>query len=72
MMAKNTPLPGQCGWKVEVGPPSAMTRMKVLEEKDEWIPNPQSGEKRNAKLARGWVMPGDPWNKKKEGVSKRR
>ena len=72
MLAKNIPLPGQCGWKVEIGPPSAMTRMKVLEEKDEWIPNPQSGEKRNAKLARGWVMPGDPWNKKKEGVSKRR
>ena len=72
MLAKNTPLPGQCGWKLDVGPPSAMTRTKVMEEKDEWIPAPQSGEKRNAKLARGWVMPGDPWNKKKEGVSRRR
>lgn len=72
MLAKNTPLPGQCGWKLEVGPPSAMTRMKVMEERDDWIPTPQSGEKRNAKLARGWVMPGDPWNKKKEGVSRRR
>lgn len=72
MLAKNTPLPGQCGWKLEVGPASAMTRMKVLPEKDEWIPAPQSSEKRNAKLARGWVMPGDPWNKKKEGLGRRR
>ena len=72
MLAKNIPLPGQCGWKLDVGPPSAMTRMKVMAEKDEWIPAPQSGEKRNAKLARGWVMPVDPWNKKKEGVGKRR
>ncbi|MCJ1428675.1 hypothetical protein MMC29_006586 [Sticta canariensis] len=72
MLAKNTPLPGQCGWKLEVGPPSGMTRTKVMEDKDDWIPAPQSGEKRNAKLARGWVMPGDPWNKKKEGVTRRR
>lgn len=72
MLAKETPLPGQYGWKLEVGPPSEMTRTKVLSEKDDWIPTPQCGEKRNAKLARGWVMPGDPWNKKKEGVSRRR
>lgn len=72
MLAKNTPLPGQCGWKLDIGPPSAMTRTKIMAEKDEWIPAPQSGEKRNAKLARGWVMPGDPWNKKKEAVGKRR
>jgi hypothetical protein len=72
MLAKNTPLDGQCGWKLDVGPPSAMTRMKVLPEKDDWIPAPQSSEKRNAKLARGWVMPSDPWNKKKEGLGRRR
>ena len=72
MLAKNIALPGQCGWKLDVGPASAMTRMKVLPEKDDWIPSPQSSEKRNAKLARGWVMPSDPWNKKKEGGGRRR
>lgn len=72
MLAKHTPLPGQCGWKLDVGPPSAWTRKKVMPEKETWIPEPQSSEKRNAKLARGWVMPGDPLNKKKEGGGRRR
>ena len=67
MLAKEEPLPGQCGWRLEVGAPVAMTRMHVMEEKDQWIPDPQISEKRVAKTVRGWVMPGDPWNKKKEG-----
>ena len=72
MLANNIPLPGQCGWKMDVGPPGAMTRTKILPEKDAWIPEPQSGEKRTAKLARGWVLPGDPWHKKREGMGRRR
>ena len=67
MLAKDQPLPGQCGWKIDVGAPSAMTRMHVMENKDDWIPDPQVGEKRDAKRIRGWVLPSDPWNKKKEG-----
>lgn len=66
MLARDTPLPGQCGWKLDVGAPAAMTRMHIMEKKDDWIPDPQIGEKRDAKTARGWVMPKDPWNKKKE------
>ena len=66
MLAKEEPLPGQCGWRLDVGAPAAMTRMHVMEEKDEWIPDPQMGEKRDAKRVRGWVMPNDPWNKRKE------
>ncbi|KAL8937006.1 MAG: hypothetical protein Q9211_003910 [Gyalolechia sp. 1 TL-2023] len=67
MLAKDEPLPGQLGWKVEVGPPGDVTRNKVLEKKDVWIPEPGMAEKRCAKTVRGWVMPGDPWNRKKEG-----
>ena len=67
MLAKEEPLPGQCGWRVSVGAPAAMTRQKVLPEKDTWIPMPQTGEKRDAKTVRGWIWPSDPWSKKKEG-----
>ncbi|KAL8918913.1 MAG: hypothetical protein Q9172_005208 [Xanthocarpia lactea] len=67
MLAKDDPLPGQLGWKVEIGPPGDVTRSKVLEKKDAWIPEPGMAEKRVAKTVRGWVMPSDPWNRKKEG-----
>ena len=69
MLARDTPLPGQtCGWKLDVGPPCAMTRMNVLEGgKDAWIPEPGLGEMREARRLRGWVWPADPWNRKKEG-----
>ena len=74
MLAKDSPsyglhepLPGQVGWRVDVGPPAALTRMKVLPEKDAWIPGTQKGETRNAKTVRGWVMPGDPFHRQKEG-----
>ncbi|KAL8764929.1 MAG: hypothetical protein Q9209_007822 [Squamulea sp. 1 TL-2023] len=67
MMAKDEPLPGQLGWRVEIGPPGDVTRSKVLEKKDTWIPEPGMAEKRVAKTIRGWVMPSDPWNRKKEG-----
>ncbi len=67
MLARNVPLQGQCGWQVEVGPPCAVSRQKVLGERDAWIPSPGVSESRNAKTARGWVQPGDPYNKKKEG-----
>ena len=70
MLAKDEPLPGQLGWKVEVGPPADLTRSKVLEKKDAWIREPQVGEKRGAKRMRGWVMPSDPLNRKMEGGRK--
>ncbi|KAI4254157.1 MAG: hypothetical protein LQ352_003264 [Teloschistes flavicans] len=67
MLAKDEPLPGQLGWRVEIGPPGDVTRSKVMEKKDVWIPEPGMAEKRCAKTIRGWVMPSDPWNRKKEG-----
>jgi len=69
MLAKEDGLPGQMGWRVEVGPAAGMSRMKVLGEgRDEWIPGIQKGEMRAAKTVRGWVLPADPFHRGKEGA----
>jgi len=41
--------------------------------KDKWIPEPQMGEKREARTVRGWVWPSDPWHKREgeRGVERR-
>ena len=67
MLAKEQSLPGQCGSKINIGQPSAMTRQLILPEKDDWIPKPTQGDMRVAKRVRGWVWPKDPYNKKREG-----
>lgn len=67
MLAKEQPLPGQCGWKINIGAPIARTRQLTIEAKDEWIPKPAQGEMRVAKRIRGWVWPKDAYNKKREG-----
>jgi hypothetical protein len=66
MLAKDEPLPGQCGWKLSIGAPAALTRKRVMKEKDSWIPQPGVKEKRMAKVKRGWIMPEDPWSRKRE------
>lgn len=84
MLAKSTPLPGQPGSFMDVGGPGAMTRQRIWlgidladhergkDGKDKWIPEPQMGEKRDAKRIRGWVWPQDPWHKREgNGVGKR-
>lgn len=86
MLAKATPLPGQAGGFMDVGGPGAMTRQRVLpttaldsgveerkaDGRDKWIPEPQVGEKRDAKRVRGWVWPNDPWHKREGmGVGRR-
>lgn len=70
MLAKEEPLPGQYGWKLEVGGPSGLTRQKHV-DKDEWIPKPIQKEKREAKTIRGWVWPEEPLSKKERGSSRR-
>lgn len=40
--------------------------------RDKWMPEPQVGEKRDAKTARGWVWPSDPWHKREGGRRSRR
>jgi hypothetical protein len=76
MLAKSTPLPGQAGSFMDVGGPGALTRQRIWsgfdlaenergkEGKDKWIPEPQMGERRDAKRIRGWVWPQDPWHKR--------
>lgn len=70
MLAKNSPLPGQCGWKLDVGGPAALTRKNHL-ERDKWMLKPEGREKRDAKRNRGWVMPDEPLSRKECGKPKR-
>ncbi|WYZ42733.1 hypothetical protein EsH8_VI_000432 [Colletotrichum jinshuiense] len=53
-------------WRAEIGAPAEGTRRKAL-PRDEWMPKPQLAEKREAKRARGWVMPEDPVGRKELG-----
>jgi hypothetical protein len=66
MLAKDDVLPGQVGWKAEIGAPAEGTRRKCL-PKDEWIPEPQLAEKREGKRARGWVWPEEAVGRKELG-----
>ncbi|KAK2770017.1 hypothetical protein FQN52_009026 [Onygenales sp. PD_12] len=71
MLSKAVPLPSQPSWHLNVGGPGALTRQRILPEgKDKWIPEPQTGEKRDAKRVRGWVWPQDPWNRREGGQTK--
>ena len=73
MLAGNTPLDGQFRWKIDVGPPEAQSRAKVLREgiegRDEWMPKVHTSEQRSARTARGWAWPEDPVHRAKEGVN---
>jgi hypothetical protein len=66
MLARDDPFPGQVGWKSEIGAPAEGTRRKCL-PKDDWIPEPQLAEKREAKRARGWVWPEESVGRKELG-----
>ncbi|KAF2724885.1 hypothetical protein K431DRAFT_281361 [Polychaeton citri CBS 116435] len=71
MLAKEQPIPGQYGWRMDVGYPAAMTRRNHL-PRDSWIPNPISIDKRDAKKVRGWVWPDEPLSKREYGRGRRR
>jgi len=54
MLAGDSPLQGQYGWRLKVGDSAAMTRKRHL-DRDEWMPKPNQREMREAKRGRGWV-----------------
>ncbi|KAI0534345.1 hypothetical protein GGR58DRAFT_483122 [Xylaria digitata] len=66
MLAGDEPTPGHAPWKAEIGAPAEGTRRKAL-ARDDWMPQPQLAEKREAKRARGWVLPEDPVGRKELG-----
>ncbi|KAJ5918809.1 hypothetical protein N7454_009953 [Penicillium verhagenii] len=68
MLSKSVPLPHQPSAHLNVGGPGALTRQRTLPEpKDNWIPEPQIGERRDAKRVRGWVWPQDAWHRREGG-----
>ncbi|KAI3331724.1 hypothetical protein HD806DRAFT_167934 [Xylariaceae sp. AK1471] len=66
MLASDEPVSGHAPWKAEIGAPAEGTRRKAL-PRDDWMPQPQLAEKREAKRARGWVLPEDPVGRKELG-----
>ncbi|CAG8312226.1 unnamed protein product [Penicillium salamii] len=72
MLSKSVPLPHQPSAHLNVGGPGALTRQRILSEpKDKWIPEPQIGERRDAKRVRGWVWPMDAWHRREGGGASR-
>ena len=73
MLSKSVPLPSQLSAHLNVGGPGALTRQRILAVgKDKWIPEPQIGERRDAKRVRGWVWPQDAWHRREGGISRAR
>lgn len=71
MLSKSVPLPNQPSAYLNVGRPSALTRQRILPEpKDKWIPEPQIGERRDAKRVRGWIWPMDAWHRREAPKSR--
>ncbi|KAH8800811.1 hypothetical protein F5884DRAFT_808897 [Xylogone sp. PMI_703] len=63
MLAKDDVLPGQVGWKIEVGNPK-YTSIKGL-PKEEWMPKLLIYERRMANRTRGWIWPDGKRRRKK-------
>jgi len=73
MLCADQPLEGQCGWKVDVGPPVALSRQKVLGEgRDKEMQAVGVQESRIAKTRRGWVWPENDFHRIKEGRAAKR
>ncbi|KAI1825966.1 hypothetical protein F4861DRAFT_144977 [Xylaria intraflava] len=66
MLSSDEQVPDQASWRAEIGAPAEGTRRKAL-PRDNWMPQPQLSEKREAKRARGWVLPEDPVGRKELG-----
>lgn len=66
MLAGDEPMPGMAHWKAEIGAPAEGTRRKAL-PRDDWMPQPQLAEKREAKRSRGWVWPEDAIGRRELG-----
>ncbi|KAK4128854.1 hypothetical protein N657DRAFT_676577 [Parathielavia appendiculata] len=66
MLAGDESMPGNAHWKAEIGAPADGTRRKAL-PRDAWMPQPQLAEKREAKRARGWILPECPVGRKEVG-----
>jgi hypothetical protein len=65
-IAADRPPTGHAHWRAEIGAPAEGTRRKA-QPRDNWIPQPQLAEKREAKRSRGWVWPEDAIGRKELG-----
>ncbi|KAJ1334069.1 hypothetical protein MN608_04072 [Microdochium nivale] len=65
-IASDESSPDNAHWSAAIGAPAEGTRRKAL-PRDDWMPQPQLAEKREAKRTRGWVLPEDPIGRKELG-----
>lgn len=74
MLAGDAPLEGQCGYKIDLGPPHPPPRQHVrkpgLEGRDAWMQRVQKGEERTARTRRGWAFPEENWSHKERQAMK--
>ncbi|KAK3329671.1 hypothetical protein B0H66DRAFT_597243 [Apodospora peruviana] len=66
MLAGDEPMNGNAHWRADIGAPAEGTRRKAM-PRDDWMPQPQLAEKREAKRSRGWVFPEDAIGRKELG-----
>ena len=71
MQAQDQALPGHEHWKIQVGAPAALTRQKHL-PRDPWTPKINEREKRWARLYRGFGLPDEDLDHKREVKKNRR
>ncbi|OKL62746.1 hypothetical protein UA08_01305 [Talaromyces atroroseus] len=65
MLSKSVALPGHLPGYMNDVEPGTLARQRILtESKDKWIPEPQLGEKREARRVRGWIWPQDAWHRR--------
>ncbi|KAF7562033.1 hypothetical protein G7046_g2109 [Stylonectria norvegica] len=65
LASDETPV-GHAHFRAEIGAPAEGTRRKA-HPRDNWMPQPQLAEKREAKRTRGWVWPEDAVGRKELG-----
>lgn len=72
VLPANVQIEADAATTVEDGALAGGLEERKADGRDKWMPDPQVGEKRDAKTARGWVWPSDPWHKREGGRRSRR
>lgn len=72
VLPANVQIEADAATTVEDGALASGLEERKADGRDKWMPDPQVGEKRDAKTARGWVWPSDPWHKREGGRRSRR
>lgn len=79
MLAGDAPLEGQCGYKIDIGPPHPPPPLPLSRQhlkkpglggRDPWMQRVQEGEQRTVRRLRGWVWPEEHYSPKEKQAAK--